>query len=267
MFATGGFSWFRLIPWIDHDQLLTSLGIDHHVVAGHAVPNMTVYAHAWLAVIVLIGFALVARRQLERAKQRQGIERYFPEDRPSALSLAEVLAGGMLGMMNDLLDRRDARLFFPMIAALFVYIFVCNIQSIVPGFLPPTDNINTNAGMAVIVFLLFNAVGLSRDPIGYLKHLAGPALFLAPFIFPLEVLSLFIRPVSLSLRLTANLFGDHLVFGVMSGLVPPVLPALLLILACVVSTIQAFVFSLLTVIYLHLALPHHEHDEAHAPAH
>jgi F-type H+-transporting ATPase subunit a len=99
-----------------------------------------------------------------------------------------------------------------------------------------------------------------------LKHLAGPALLLAPFMFFLEVLSLFIRPVSLTIRLTANMFGDHLVFGVMSGLVPLILPSLLLILACVVSVVQAFVFSLLTIIYIHLALPHHEHEE-HEAAH
>lgn len=263
MFASGGFSWFRLIPWIDRDELLHSTGLDQHMVEGHVVPNMAVYAHAWLAVLVVLGFALIARWQLDKARQRQGLEQYFPDEKVSALSFAEVFATGIVGMMSDLLDKKDVRTFFPMIAGLFAYIFTCNIQSIFPGFLPPTDNINTNAGIAVLVFLLFNTVGLSRDPIGYLKHLAGPALFLAPFIFPLEVLSLFIRPVSLTLRLTANMFGDHLVFGVMSGLVPVVLPALLLVLAIVVSTIQAFVFSLLTVIYLHLSLPHHEHDESH----
>ncbi|MEZ4237234.1 MAG: F0F1 ATP synthase subunit A [Myxococcota bacterium] len=269
MFASGGFSWFRLIPWIDHDRLLEQTGLDHHMIAGHAVPNMTVYVHAWLAVAVLIVFALIARMGLDRARKRQGIEQFFPDEKVTPLAFAEVLASGLLGLMGDLLDKRDARLFFPIIAGIFTYIFACNIQSVFPGFLPPTDNINTNAGMAILVFLLFNFVGLTRDPVGYIKHLAGPALFLAPFILPLEILSLCIRPLSLTLRLTANLFGDHLVFGVMSGLVPPVFPTLLLMLACVVSTIQAFVFALLTVIYLHLAIPHHEHDEGHgaAPAH
>jgi F-type H+-transporting ATPase subunit a len=182
----------------------------------------------------------------------------------TALTFAEVFVGGIRGMVGDLLDKKDLRLFFPLIAGLFCYILACNIQSIFPGFLPPTDNINTNVGMALIVFLTFNAVGLMRDAKGFIKHLAGPALFLVPLMLPLEIVSLFIRPLSLTVRLTANMFGDHQVFTVISGLVPVILPAALLLLACIVSVVQAFVFSLLTVIYIHLSLPHHEHDEAHA---
>jgi len=266
MFASG-FSWFRLIPAVDHDTALHALGIDQHSIApGHEVAETFVYLHAWLGVAVLIAFAVAGRMALERARKRQGIERYFTSDQPTVLSIAEVFTGGILLMMGDLLDKDDRRRFFPLIAGLFGYILICNIQSIFPGFAPPTDNINTNVGMALLSFLTFNLVGLSRDPIGYLKHLAGPTVFLAWFMFPLEVLSLCIRPLSLTIRLTANLFGDHLVFGVMSGLVPVVLPALLLVLAIVVSVIQAFVFSLLTTIYIYLALPHHEHDE-HDAAH
>lgn len=273
MFASG-FSWFRLIPGVDHDVPLQKLGIAEHFcrtmdwcVDEHEVASTFVYLHVWLAVAVLLGFAVLARMQLNRVQARQGIERYFTSDRPTALSFAEVFAGGILGMMRDLLDRRDSRLFFPLIAGMFAYIFACNIQSILPGFQPPTDNINTNAGMALIAFLTFNFVGLSRDPVGYIKHLAGPTIYLAWFLLPIEVMSLCIRPMSLTIRLTANLFGDHLVFNVMSGLAPPVVPALLLVLACVVSTVQAFVFSLLTVVYIHLALPHHVHEHGEGDAH
>jgi F-type H+-transporting ATPase subunit a len=147
---------------------------------------------------------------------------------------------------------------------LFAYTLLSNVQSLLPGFLPPTDNITTNAGMALLVFLVFNAIGLTRDPVGYIKHLAGPALLLMPLLFPIELISLLIRPVSLSIRLTANLFGDHSVFTIMSGLFPPI-GAALLVLAALVSVVQSYVFSLLTVIYINLSLPHDEpHDEAHA---
>jgi F-type H+-transporting ATPase subunit a len=268
MTFASGFSWFRLIPAVDRDSALHALGVTEHSLSpGHEVANTTVYLHAWLAAAVLIAFAIVARIGLEKARSRNGLERYFTSDKITPLAFAEVFVGGIYGIMADLLDKKDAKLFFPLIGGLFLYIFACNIQSIIPGFLPPTDNINTNVGMALITFLTFNFVGLSRDPVGYIKHLAGPVLLLAPFMFPLEVLSLCIRPMSLTIRLTANLFGDHLVFNVMSDLVPPVVPALLLVLACVVSVIQAFVFSLLTVIYIHLALPHHEGHDDHAHAH
>jgi F-type H+-transporting ATPase subunit a len=258
-----GFSWFRLIPAVDHDKILESLGwVEHSIAAGHESANTTVHLHAWLATFILIGLAVVGRMALERAKSRRGIERYFSDERPSALSMVEVFATGIKGLMNDLLDAKDVRLFFPLIAGLFAYIFMCNIQGIFPGMLPPTDNINTNVGMAVTSFLVFNFVGLSRDAVGYIKHLAGPALFLVPLMFPLEVVSLIIRPISLTVRLTANMFGDHQVFTIISDMVPVFLPVGLLTLACLVSVIQAFVFSLLTVIYINLSLPHHEH-EAH----
>lgn len=265
MFASG-FSWFRLIPMVDKDEVLKSLGLtEHSLFAGHSVAESYVYLHAWLAAAVLIGFAVLGRMALERAKARQGIEKYFSSESFSILAFAEVFATGIQGLMSDLLSKRDVRLFFPLIAGLFAYIFTCNIQGLFPGFLPPTDNINTNVGMAIVVFLTFNAIGLMRDPVGFIKHLAGPALLLAPFMFPLEVVSLCIRPVSLTVRLTANMFGDHQVFSIVSGLVPGVVPVGLMLLACMVSVVQAFVFSLLTVIYINLSLPHddHDHDAGH----
>jgi F-type H+-transporting ATPase subunit a len=270
MFASG-FSWFRLIPDVDRDTLLERMGIDHHTLDAwfttqRGVPETHVYLHAWLAAAVLVGFAIAARVALERARRRQGIEKYFTSEGPGVLSFAEVFATGIKGMMGDLLGARDVRAFFPIIAGLFAYILACNLQSLLPGCLPPTDNVNTNAGMALLVFVMFNAVGLGRDPVGYVKHLAGPALFLIPLLFPIELISLLIRPVSLTIRLTANLFGDHQVFSIMSGLFPPI-GAALLVLALMVSVVQAYVFSLLSVIYINLSLPHeheHEHDASHA---
>jgi F-type H+-transporting ATPase subunit a len=198
---------------------------------------------------------------LENARKKTGHDRYVPSGRLDALALAEVLATGLLGLMSDLLEKRDQRVFFPLIGGLFTYIFACNVQSLIPGFLPPTDNINANVGMAIVVFLTFWGVGLSRDAVGFLKHLMGPALFLAPLMFPLEVLSLCIRPVSLTIRLTANLYGDHQVFTLLSQMIPVGIPSALLLLALLVSFIQAFVFSLLTVIYVSLSMPHADHDD------
>lgn len=263
-----GFSWFRLIPAIDKDTLLHSMGLDHHFLAGHEAANTTVHLHAWLAAFVLMGLAGLARMGLDAAKKRQGADRYVPSGSFDLVSGAEVFASGILGLMSDLLDKKDQRAFFPLIAGLFAYIFFCNIQSIVPGFLPPTDNVNTNVGMAIVVFLTFWGVALSRDAIGFLKHLAGPALFLVPLMFPLELISLCIRPVSLTIRLTANLYGDHQVFTILSGLIPVGVPSALLLLAILVSVVQAFVFSLLTVIYINLSLPHDEHhDGGHHDGH
>ena len=251
-----GFSWFHLIPAVDHDTLLASLGVHHHTAA---------YLHSWLACFSVIGVALVARMGLERARSKGDLSQWFADEGLTLRTVFELLVAGMRYFMDDLLDKRDVRTFLPFIGTLFLYIFACNIMGIFPGLLPPTDYISTNAGMAVISVLVFTYVGLSRDGVGFVKHLFGPVWWLAPLMFVIEMLSVFlIRPYSLSLRLAGNLFGDHTVFTIMSDLVPLFVPVIFLGLACLVSTIQAFVFSLLTVIYIHLSLPHHDHDEAHA---
>jgi len=249
MLIAGGFSWFHLIPSVSENTLLGP--IHHHTYQ---------FVGAWFACGVLIVASLVARMGLERARSRDGIERYVADESLSPRNVAELFMGGIKGMMGDVLDGKDTRLFFPLIGTLFAYIAVCNLMALVPGMQPPTDNINTNLGMAITVFLVFNIVGLSRDAVGYVKHLFGPVLWIGWLIFPIEVVGLLVRPASLTLRLTGNIFGDHTVFNIMSDLVPVVVPMAFLLLATLVSFIQAFVFSLLTAIYIALALPHSDHD-------
>lgn len=254
MAFASGFSWFHLIPSIGHNTLFAGAGIHEHTY---------LLASTWMVCGLLIVAALIARMGIERAKAKQGLERYFADEGPSARNIFEIFTGAFLGLMSDMMGKEDARRYFPLIGALFTYILCCNLLSVVPGFLPPTDNINTNVGLSVIVFLVFNGTGLLRDPVGYIKHLMGPVLAIFWLVMPIEILGLFIRPVTLTLRVTANLFGDHLVYGTVSSLVPwfiPV-PAILLAFAMFVSFIQAFVFSLLSTIYIALALPHHEEGE------
>ena len=255
MFASG-FSWFNLIPAVDHNTLLAPLGL--------AEFNQT-YVHAWFAVVLLVVFAVLARMGLERAKKRDGVQRFFSDERPSFLLFAELVASFLKNLMGDSLDRKDVRAFFPFIATIFLYVLTCNLMGLVPGFQPPTSNINANVGMAMSVFVVFNYVGLSRDPVGYIKHLMGPVWWLVPLMFTIELVSVAARPVTLSLRLMANMFGDHLVFGLINDLslmgpipIPVAFPMLLL--GMLVSTIQAFIFALLSTVYIQLSLPHHDHD-------
>lgn len=256
-----GFSWFRVFPWVDQDEGLKSAGwAESFWGPEKLVANTAIHAHAWVTVAIVIVVALVARRALEQAKARPGLERYTPHDRFSVLTIVELLASAIRHMMGDLLDRSDVRAFFPLVAGLFTYILVSNLQGLFPGFLPPTGDVHANTGMALLVFVVFNIVGLARDAKGYIKHLMGPILLLAPFMLPLEVMSLCIRPVTLTVRLTANLFGDHQLYGAIASMVPFIVPMPLLLLATMVSLVQALVFSLLTTIYVHLSLPHGDHD-------
>jgi len=258
MFASSGFTWFTLLPGFNEDGVFRALGLD--VEPGTQI----LLGHTLLVSAILIGLAIVGRMALERQKRKAGLEKYFAEPRFDVRTAFEIYATGVMGLMGDMLDKKDVEKFFPFIATLFLYIFGNNFYGMIPGFAPPTDNVNTNVGMAIGVFLLFNVVGLWRDPVGYVKHLAGPMLAVAPLLFVVEVIGLIFRPITLSLRLTGNIFGDHTVFAVISELAPPVVPALILGLGLFVAFMQAFVFSLLTAMYISMAVPHHDdHAEAH----
>lgn len=258
MTVASGFTWFHLIPAIGHDELLASVGIHDGTWA---------VVTAWMVCGLLIVGALIARQGLVAATNRPGLERWFADDRLTARNLAEVVVGSLLGLVSDVVGKREAPYFFPLIGGLFLYIFTCNILGVIPGLMPPTENINANVGMSLVVFLVFNAVGLLRDPKGYLKHMWGPVFLIGPLLFSIELIGLFIRPVTLSLRLTGNIFGDHTVFGIMSDLVPIGVPVIFLGLGSFVAFMQAFVFSLLSTIYIGLSLPHHEHAHADDDSH
>ena len=264
MLLAAGFSWFHLIPGVADDTLLPSM-------FGFEGSHEThVLVAAWFSCAVVLFGAILARLGLERAKKRNGIEKYFADDTLTIRNGAEVFVSGIRGMMSDLLEPKDVRLFLVAIGGMFIYILISNLMGLVPGFLPPTDKMTHNAAIALTSFFLFMGVGLSRDPVGFIKHLMGPVALLVPLIFAIEALGMVLRPVTLSFRLSGNMFGDHAVFGVMSeimmsihptiGMFIPV-PALFLGLGLVVSFIQAFVFSLLSTIYIGLSVPHHDHDD------
>lgn len=227
--------------WIGH-----FFHLDHHYIhVGHA---------AFTAILLtLLGFVAYLRlRKTEAA--------LVPGSKISVPNLFEVAVESLLGLMEGIIGH-GAKKYFPLIGTLFIYIFVNNLLGVIPGFLPPTDNINTTLACGLIVFVYFNYVGIRENGIvNYLKHFAGPVIFLAPLMLVIELIGVAVRPLSLGLRLFGNITGDHLVFGIFSDLVPIGVPVIFLALAIFVSFIQAFVFSLLSTIYVSLALPH---DEEH----
>lgn len=250
MIFASGFTWFTLVDSLRDDRLFGALGV---------TSETNLFMHACLAGVLVIAFAGLARLGLNRAIARGGMEQHYADDSLTPRTFFELFADGVFGMVNELMPREDTKLFFPLIGTLFLYILTNNLLALVPGFSPATDNINTNFGMAVVVFLVFMFVGLRRDPVGFIKHLWGPMLATGVIIFPVELLGLFLRPVSLSLRLTGNMFGDHTAFSVVSHLAP-IVPVAMLGLALFVSFMQAFVFTLLTAVYISMSIPHADDD-------
>lgn len=225
--------------WLGHH-----LHIDHHYI--HV-------AHSALVALVLLFLGLVVWLRLRNTEKK-----LVPHGKLSLTNIFEVACEGLLKLMEDVIGPQ-AKNYFPFVASLFIFIFFNNLLGVIPGFLPPTDNFNTTLGLGIGVFIYFNYVGLKTQGMGYLKHFMGPVIFLAPLMFVVEMIGIFVRPVSLGLRLAGNMTGDHMVLGIFSDLVPLVVPVAFLALGVFVSFIQAFVFSLLTTIYIDLSLPHGEH--------
>ncbi|MFH0811430.1 MAG: F0F1 ATP synthase subunit A, partial [Pseudomonadota bacterium] len=149
-----------------------------------------------------------------------------------------------------------AEKYLPLIGSLFIFILFCNLLGLIPGFLPPTSNLYTNGACAIIVFLYYNYQGFKEHGVGYLKHFAGPLIYLAPLMFVIEVISHLFRPFSLMVRLYGNISGDHAVLTIFSSLVPLVVPVIFLVLGLMVALIQAFVFATLSTVYIGLAVSH-----------
>ena len=168
-------------------------------------------------------------------------------------------------LCRNTMGEKEAKQYFPVIGMLFLFIFFSNVIGLVPGFLPPTDNINTTLALGVFVFIYYNVVGIKEmGLVGHIKHFMGPVWYLAFLILPIEIISHAVRPLSLALRLRGNMFGDHLVLSIFSGLLPYIVPIIFLVLGLFVCFIQAFVFTLLTMVYISLATAHHDHDEQEA---
>jgi F-type H+-transporting ATPase subunit a len=236
---------FTWMGWLTHEK------INHH--------NIHVFT-AGLIVALLAVAVLLASRKLRRTD-----ERLIPEAKTTLTNIFEVAVENILGLIEGIIGQ-DAKKYFPLIGTIFIYIFLCNAIALVPGFLPPTDNINTNLAISITVFVYYNAMGIKAHGLGgYLKHFLGPILWLGPLVAVIEVIGHAVRPISLALRLYGNILGDHMVLGIFSQLAPLIVPVIFMALGLFVSFIQAFVFSLLSTIYIGLATAH-EHEEGHLPS-
>jgi F-type H+-transporting ATPase subunit a len=255
LLRAANFSWFHLIPGVLDDTLLAPLGVHDH--GGHVAVAVI---GSWLVCFLLIALGIGARLGLESARKQGGTLQYVPATGFSLRNLFEIYVSSIRNLAGTLLDDATTLRFFPLFGGLFIYIFFNNLLGILPGMLPPTENMSNNFAMALVVLLAYVGIGLVRNPGPFIKHMAGPVWWLAPLILGIELLGLLvIRPVSLSLRLMGNIVGDHMVLGIMSELTKAVIPSLFLALGCFVSFLQAFVFTLLSIIYVSMSIVHDDH--------
>ncbi|PLX92576.1 MAG: ATP synthase F0 subunit A [Desulfuromonas sp.] len=220
---------FLLLKWLE-EQLHLHLG--EHV------------TYTWFVMVVLIVLAFLATRSLKTV--------------PAGMqNLMEVVVGGIENLIDETMGPKG-KAYFPLIATFALFILVSNLIALIPGFYPPTANLNTNFALALTVFAMTHIVGVKEHGISYLKHFMGPMLVLAPLIFIIEIIGHIARPLSLSLRLFGNMYGHEIVLMIFVGLVPFLLPVPMMLMGVLVAFIQTFVFSLLAMIYIAGAI-----EEAH----
>ncbi len=198
--------------------------------------------YTWVAMIILFSIGFLVSRKLSLV--------------PGGLqNLVEIIVGGLEDFVVSNIGE-GGRTVFPFMCTLFVYILVMNLLGLVPGCDAPTANVNTNAAMAVCTFLYYNYIGIKRHGFGYIKHFMGPVPALAPLMFIIEVVSHISRPLSLTLRLFGNIRGEEIVLVLLFMLAPVVSTLPMYFLFILAKVIQAFIFFMLTMIYLKGSLEH-----------
>jgi F-type H+-transporting ATPase subunit a len=233
-----GFTWVSVIPGLNELP-------DHTATAG-------------LVAALIIGTAWVARRQLSAAPDAA-----IPDDGLTARNLMEIFVENFTSLVDGVVGK-NAQQYVPFYGTLFLFILICNLIGLVPGFTPPTSDVNTTLGLGITSFLVYNYYGFRAHGIAYLRHFMGPIWWLVVLMLPLELIDNFLRPITLNLRLMMNMFADHLVLNIFTDLTRVIVPVVFYMLGAFVSVIQAFVFALLSVVYVALAVAGHDDQDGHA---
>lgn len=226
--------------------LLANLGLGEHAIMEWAPVCGAVLGFCLLA---LVGKSF--QRHVEHALA-DGI----PDGKVSLGGMIEAVCEFVYNFSKDVIGEKQFKPFLPLLFALFFFILFNNLSGLVPGFPPATESLNTNLAMGIVVFFVYNAAGVKEHGLPYFKHFLGPIWWLAWLLLPIELVAHFARPISLSLRLYGNLFGDHLVLSVFTGLTKLVIPSIFLFLGLLVACLQSFVFTLLSSIYISLSVSH-----------
>jgi F-type H+-transporting ATPase subunit a len=213
------------------------------------VPEHVVYS--WVAMAVLIGLSLAARFSLKKTAPT-GVQ-----------NVLETIVSGLENFVVDIMGP-EGRHYLSLIGSLFLFILVCNLQGLIPGFDSPTANINTTLALALVTFTATHYIGIKRHGFAYVKHFMGPMWALAPLMLPIELISHLARVMSLTFRLFGNMVAKHKLLLVLALLAPYIAPVPILGLGLLVAFVQALVFTLLTMLYLsgsveeaHLGGDHH----------
>jgi F-type H+-transporting ATPase subunit a len=235
-------------PVIQMPNVLAFLGVP-----GHWLPPHVLFT--WVVMAILVVFGMVVGRSLRAV--------------PGPVqNLAEVIVEAFHALLDQMIGRQG-RQFLPLVGTAGLFILTSNLLANIPGFQPPTANWNTTIALAVTVFVSYNYFGIRKHGmVNYLKHFCGPIWWLAPLMFPIEFIGHLARPVSLSIRLFGNIFGEESVVTILLSLSWLVMPYLIwlgvmLPLSLFTAAVQTFVFIMLTMVYIAGAVEEGHGEEHH----
>ena len=205
---------------------------------------------ALVVVLIVLALAFGFRRAVLNA-----VDPAVPDDRLGSRNIME-LSVELVVSLSDSIIGKKGRKYVPLFGSLFIFILTANLLGLVPGFTPPTSFFFSNLALGLVVFVAYHYYGVRENGVHYFKQFLGPMILLAPLFILIELASHVFRPISLSIRLFGNMFGDHLVLEIFTGLTKLVIPVLFYILGTLVSVIQAAVFTILSIIYVAMAISH-----------
>ena len=224
-------------PYLFFVKLFELIGLGHFA---HSYPHVV---YSWVVMIILIAFGALAAKGIQMVPTKG--QNFF-----------EIIIGGIEDFMVDITGD-EGRWLFPLIATIFIYIFIGNLIGLVPGFFPPTASLNTTLSCALVVVIFTHVIGIMYHGPKYIKHFLGPVWWMVPIIFPIELIGHLARILSLSFRLFGNMMGHELVLAILFGLAGAFFaPLPIMALGIFVALVQAFVFFLLSIMYFTGSMEH-----------
>ena len=237
-----------------------------HYLPGVTHENLFLVTSGFVAILlVIVGVSLYPRL-------KNAANNVIPKKGVGIQSMLEVLIE-VLATFCDGVIGHGGRKYLPYLGTLFIFILLSNLIGMIPGFLPPTEVWSVGASLALISFISFNYYGIREHGLGYFKHFVAPlslkglnpiamSFIAIPFIafqllfISIESLSTALRPITLTIRITMNIAADHAVLAVFGNLAPYLVPIPFMVLGLFVCLMQAFVFTLLSMVYISMAVAH-----------
>ena len=224
-------------PYLFFVKIFEFIGLGHFA---HSYPHVI---YSWVIMTFLIVMGAIASKGISMIPSK-------------AQNVFEVIISGIEDFMITVTGE-EGRWLFPIAATVFLYVFVCNISGLIPGFFPPTASLNTTLSCALPVVIFTHIIGVKFHGVKYIKHFLGPVWWMIPLIFVIEIIGHTARILSLTFRLFGNIMGHELVLGILFGLAGAFFaPLPIMALGIFVSFVQAFVFFLLSIMYFSGAMEH-----------